>query len=167
LSTLPVDAGTNLHDDACPVSGDHAIDSAVGNTVVPEPGTLLLMVLGTPLLLMSWRSRLDSRVDAKSSEALESVSCRLVARQVLQRTIMNCWEFKVCGREEGGAKAHELGVCPAYTRGAGEACWFIAGTLCGGTVQGTYAQKIATCVVCDFFELFDLEHRYAMWKKFH
>lgn len=27
----------------------------------------------------------------------------------------NCWEFKKCGREPGGAKASELGVCPAAT----------------------------------------------------
>jgi hypothetical protein len=27
---------------------------------------------------------------------------------------VNCWEFKKCGMEKGGAKATELGVCPAY-----------------------------------------------------
>jgi len=26
---------------------------------------------------------------------------------------VNCWEFKKCGRERDGAKAGELGVCPA------------------------------------------------------
>jgi len=25
----------------------------------------------------------------------------------------NCWEYKKCGREPGGIKVHELGVCPA------------------------------------------------------
>ena len=25
----------------------------------------------------------------------------------------NCWEFHNCGREEGGARATEMGVCPA------------------------------------------------------
>jgi len=29
---------------------------------------------------------------------------------------MNCWEFKKCGREKGGAKAKELGLWPAYLK---------------------------------------------------
>lgn len=28
---------------------------------------------------------------------------------------MNCWQVKECGREVGGAKADELGVCPGAT----------------------------------------------------
>ncbi len=51
---------------------------------------------------------------------------------------MNCWEFKKCGREKGGAKTAELGVCPAYPA-HGTHCDHIAGTLCGGKVQGTFA----------------------------
>ncbi len=49
---------------------------------------------------------------------------------------MNCWEFKKCGREAGGAKVAELGVCPAYPN-AGTHCARIAGTFCGGKVQGS------------------------------
>jgi len=76
---------------------------------------------------------------------------------------MNCWEYKKCGREEGGAKAELLGVCPASTeqrtntlncgKNGGRSCWAIVGTLCGGKVQGTAAQKIANCMSCDFFKL--------------
>jgi hypothetical protein len=80
---------------------------------------------------------------------------------------MNCWEFKNCGRDKSGDRVDELGICPAYTQGAGEACWFIAGTFCSGKVQGTYVQKLGTCVVCDFFQQFGLEHRFTMWRKFH
>ena len=63
---------------------------------------------------------------------------------------MNCWEYKKCGREEGGAKAEELGVCPAYPNG-GKMCWKTAGTLCGGIVQGTEAQKKRSCLTCDWY----------------
>ena len=28
---------------------------------------------------------------------------------------LNCWEFKKCGREAGGSKVGELGLCPAAT----------------------------------------------------
>ncbi len=74
---------------------------------------------------------------------------------------LNCWEFKGCGREPGGAR-NDLGVCPASvdtrlhgTHGgkmAGRACWVLAGTLCGGKEQGTFAMKYHNCEKCDFYK---------------
>lgn len=64
---------------------------------------------------------------------------------------MNCWEFKKCGREKGGSKVAELGVCPAYPNN-GTSCAKIAGTFCGGQVQGSFAQKVANCMQCDFYK---------------
>jgi hypothetical protein len=76
---------------------------------------------------------------------------------------LNCWEIKKCGRESGGAKVSLHGVCPVTrevrlqdTHGgkcAGRACWVVAGTLCGGQVQGTFAQKFENCTACDFYKL--------------
>jgi hypothetical protein len=63
----------------------------------------------------------------------------------------NCWEFKKCGREKGGSKMKELGICPAYPD-HGKNCWLVAGTFCGGKVQGVFAQKHATCMVCDWYK---------------
>lgn len=63
---------------------------------------------------------------------------------------MKCWEFKKCGREKGGAKAAELGVCPAWPKD-GESCAHVAGTLCGGQVQGSFAMKLASCMQCPFY----------------
>jgi hypothetical protein len=75
----------------------------------------------------------------------------------------NCWEYKNCGREPGGPKANELGVCPAATSSAhngknngkngGRYCWKVAGTLCGGKVQGEYAAKAVSCMACEFFKV--------------
>jgi hypothetical protein len=75
---------------------------------------------------------------------------------------LNCWEFKQCGREPGGAKVHELGICPATTeqklqgihggKNAGRACWVVAGSMCDSQIQGTFAQKYGNCVKCDFFQ---------------
>ncbi|MBK8010904.1 MAG: hypothetical protein IPK13_06110 [Deltaproteobacteria bacterium] len=74
----------------------------------------------------------------------------------------NCWQIKKCGREVGGAKVKELGVCPAATerrlagvhggQNGGRACWVMTGTLCGGKVQGSYAAKLANCMACDFYK---------------
>jgi len=76
---------------------------------------------------------------------------------------LNCWEFKKCGRQPGGAKEKELGTCPATMaigfhgahggKAAGRACWAVAGSLCGGKIQGTYAQKLNNCWRCEFMNL--------------
>jgi hypothetical protein len=75
---------------------------------------------------------------------------------------LNCWEFKKCGREPGGENVTGHGVCPAATnerldgvhRGkkAGRVCWIIAGTMCGGEIQGTFAGKYKDCRECDFYQ---------------
>ncbi|MBF0564681.1 MAG: hypothetical protein HQK89_05505 [Nitrospirae bacterium] len=76
---------------------------------------------------------------------------------------LNCWEYKHCGREPGGRNSHILGVCPVPLEkdfdgfhggvNAGRACWAVAGTLCGGEVKGTFAQKFKDCLACDFHHL--------------
>lgn len=74
----------------------------------------------------------------------------------------NCWEAKECGREPGGVQSASTGVCPAALesrldgvhngRNAGRACWVVAGTMCGGTIAGTYAMKYDTCAKCEFYQ---------------
>ncbi len=75
---------------------------------------------------------------------------------------MNCWEFKNCGREPGGSKTSEFGVCPAAMteaangwnsgKNGGRSCWAIAGTFCGSKVQGAFALKLSSCMTCEFFK---------------
>lgn len=75
----------------------------------------------------------------------------------------NCWELLQCGREVGGEKVAELGVCPAATstksdflnsgKNGGRICWAIAGTLCGEKIQGVFAQKRETCRMCPVYLL--------------
>jgi hypothetical protein len=81
----------------------------------------------------------------------------------------NCWEFKKCGREPGGAHEREFGVCPAATekrldgihngKNGGRSCWVVAGTMCRGEVQGNFAQKYKTCLICDFYNKVKREER--------
>jgi hypothetical protein len=75
---------------------------------------------------------------------------------------VNCWEHKKCGRQPGGPKTADLGICPVPVMSnlngahggtnAGRACWAVAGSLCGGKVQGTYAQKLDNCWRCEFMK---------------
>lgn len=79
----------------------------------------------------------------------------------------NCWEVKKCGRQPGGNRCSDLGVCPAAVdskgnglnggRNGGRICWALTGTLCGGTVQGTFAQKLSNCMQCDFYHQVQVE----------
>ena len=72
----------------------------------------------------------------------------------------NCWEVKKCGREPGGENVKILGICPAVLpseydgvnngKQAGRFCWTVAGTLCQGEVQGTYATELRDCLACEF-----------------
>jgi hypothetical protein len=74
---------------------------------------------------------------------------------------LNCWEIKKCGREPGGSKIQERGVCPATSntscdginggKNGGRICWAIAGTFCGDKVQGDFAQKSVSCMSCEIF----------------
>jgi hypothetical protein len=72
---------------------------------------------------------------------------------------LNCWEVKKCGRQSG---VHASGgECPVIQETrlhgvhggmrAGRACWVIAGTLCGGQEQGTFASKYHNCEKCEFY----------------
>ena len=75
----------------------------------------------------------------------------------------NCWEIMNCGREYGGEKTGELGVCPAAVfdkldsahggKNAGRVCWVVAGTMCGGEAQGSFARKYDDCRKCRFYEM--------------
>ena len=75
---------------------------------------------------------------------------------------LNCWEINKCGRELGGDKVQDMGICPACAetscsginngKNAGRICWAVAGTFCGGKVQGDFAQKAVSCMGCAVFK---------------
>jgi len=89
-------------------------------------------------------------------------------------TKLNCWEVKKCGREEGGDKTDEMGVCPAASESfcdginggqkGGRVCWALAGTFCGGKVQGSFADKQLSCMTCEFFKQVETEEGVGAFK---
>ncbi len=76
---------------------------------------------------------------------------------------INCWAFTNCGREPGGSRADDLGVCPAAADGrfdglnggtnAGRICWAVAGTFSPGRLQCILADRARPCRTCRFFKL--------------
>jgi len=75
----------------------------------------------------------------------------------------NCWEYMKCGREPGGNKVAELGLCRAATDtsfngiysgiNGGRICWAVAGTFGGGSAQGRFAKTLGSCLKCEFYRL--------------
>ena len=69
--------------------------------------------------------------------------------------LLNCWEIKKCERQKGGKKVYELGECIASKSGMGHSCWAIAGTLCLGKIEGTFAKKVGFCTSCKVYHLYN------------
>jgi hypothetical protein len=74
-----------------------------------------------------------------------------------------------CGRQLGGKKTKELGVCPAAMeketdgiyggKNGGRCCYIIEGTLCEGKIQGKFEEKVHDCMQCVFFKFVCNEER--------
>ena len=73
----------------------------------------------------------------------------------MNNELLNCWEIKKCERQKGGKKVNDLSECIASKEGMGHSCWAVAGTLCGGRIQGTTAQKTGYCTTCKVYEIYN------------
>jgi DNA-binding XRE family transcriptional regulator len=60
------------------------------------------------------------------------------------KSINLCWIVKKCSREQ------KLN-CPAWEFSSGDLCWFINGTVCEGTVQKNWKEKMKICRTCEVF----------------
>lgn len=76
----------------------------------------------------------------------------------------NCWDVMQCGRQHGGARTNELGVCSVSTEkrldgvnggtNGGRSCWVLPLTLyCDDKVRREFTKKFASCFYCRFYEL--------------
>ena len=56
-----------------------------------------------------------------------------------------CWLTRRC-------PAEDRQNCPAWQFDAGNLCWFINGTICEGTVQGNWEEKMKICRDCEVYQ---------------
>jgi hypothetical protein len=56
-----------------------------------------------------------------------------------------CWIIKKCTPEQKRK-------CPAWEFSSGDLCWFINGTVCEGTVQNDWKEKMKICKTCEVFK---------------
>ena len=80
---------------------------------------------------------------------------------------LNCWEFKNCGREPGGALADQLGVCPTALElrrdgdnggiAAGRVCWTVPLEKHSGQSLKCCSDK--ACLTCVFYKRVQFEEQ--------
>ncbi|MDO9514716.1 MAG: HD-GYP domain-containing protein [Syntrophales bacterium] len=95
--------------------------------------------------------------DNRLEDKLDGLIDRYFFTGIQESARLNCWEFMKCGRELGGEKVQELGVCPAYPD-HGRHCARIVGTLCDGDVQGLFVRKFRNCRKCPFYRSRHYDH---------
>ncbi|MBU0674352.1 MAG: hypothetical protein KJ950_06890 [Proteobacteria bacterium] len=72
----------------------------------------------------------------------DEASLREWIDETINRVESRCWELKNCSETN----------CPAYKNECGR-CWLIAGTMCGGEIQGRFAAKYDSCTSCEVYRL--------------
>ncbi|MBI4681676.1 MAG: PAS domain S-box protein [Nitrospirae bacterium] len=67
-----------------------------------------------------------------------------------------CYKIKNCGKKD----------CPCYGKEATR-CWQVAGTYCGGQVQGAFAQKYGNCSACEVYKEATSDPIYQIGEQFN
>jgi hypothetical protein len=82
----------------------------------------------------------------KVPAAVERQMYFLTVKQNTKKSkVKACWQIKNCSPEQKTK-------CPAWEFGTGELCWFINGTICDGTAQKDWKEKMKICRTCEVFE---------------
>ena len=55
--------------------------------------------------------------------------------------LIPCWEARKCDKT----------ACPSHRNYGNLRCWEVAGSLCNGKIQGTLAQKLGDCSLCEVY----------------
>lgn len=87
------------------------------------------------------RKKLESALNKISSLMQNVTQCGHNGVRFFNPHLKKCYEVKNCTKED----------CPCYGHEAMR-CWQVAGTFCGGKVQGTFAQKYGSCSECEVYK---------------
>ena len=114
-------------------------------------GSQIAMALENALLFEDLQSKTGELAsqNAELAKATQKISL-LIAAAEQERSfsvrfdnpgLVKCWEVKKCPHSD----------CPSY-RSENLRCWQVAGTHCGGEVQGVFAQKFGRCEKCEVYQ---------------
>ncbi len=92
--------------------------------------------------LLELNEQLDSTANNIKSLMEDVVNSNTFTTRFSNQSLVKCWEIKQCKSRE----------CPSYGNEENMRCWEVAGTFCGGKVQGKFAQKLKDCRKCDVYQ---------------
>ncbi|MFQ5480468.1 MAG: response regulator [Thermodesulfobacteriota bacterium] len=106
-------------------------------------------------------SEVDRRIN-KTAVDIKNIMRRVVQEKDItlrfeNPLLLRCWKAKKCDEKS----------CPSYKQEENLRCWEVAGTLCGGEVQGTSARKLKDCRKCDVFKAARTDHLYELGETFN
>lgn len=122
----------------------------------------VLFILSMSILFLIWQMiirKADRTIKLKNSEIkkynreLEEAQHKITESidevikhesfhvRYMNENLIKCWELKECRKTD----------CPSY-KSKDLRCWQVAGTFCGGEVQGVFAKKYGDCRLCEVFK---------------
>ncbi len=69
----------------------------------------------------------------------------LALKSRINKKTKPCWLTRQC-------PAEDWQDCPAWQFDAGNLCWFINGTICEGTTQKSWEEKMKICRDCEVYQ---------------
>lgn len=100
-----------------------------------------LMIAALCILISTLLSRQITRPIQALATAAENFSNGKISAIPELGERFNCWEVMQCEKED--CPAHGNDLLP---------CWYTAGTMCQGEVQGIHAQKLGDCKKCKYYK---------------
>ena len=93
------------------------------------------------------KSRQFSQQIESAAVHVKSLMAEVILKNDFTRSFDNssltpCWELMKCTNT----------ACRSYRDPVNLRCWEVAGTLCGGKVQGSFAQKLENCSLCEVYQ---------------
>ncbi len=118
----------------------------------PQETLDLISAIGSEVAVSIENSRLFEKLEEQNLELAMATGeiAHLISQAEEQQSfgtryqnpnLVPCWELKDCQYDQ----------CPAYGSTEDLRCWQVAGTHCGGEVQGVFAQKLGRCERCEVF----------------
>jgi nitrogen-specific signal transduction histidine kinase len=113
----------------------------------------LLSAIGSEVAVAIENTRLFEKLESQNRELATAVTEIVNLFNEAERkksfgtryenlNLTRCWEVKSCDQT----------ACPAYGLEENLRCWQLAGTHCGGEVQGVFAQKLGRCEKCEVYK---------------
>lgn len=118
---------------------DELIRVTNNNVLVKVMGIIIAAIILSIIIGYNLAHLIVKPVKALRHATEEMIKGNLDAR--VELPIVPCWKIKKCGYKD----------CPSYEK-ADVPCWHIAGTMCKGEIQGSYAKKIASCMQCEVYK---------------